>query len=83
MVSPNHAHGAIAFVRASVVAAGDVAQRFPQGSQLMRMDLGTQGGPGQGAVVALTPDFFAAADPQVSFDGTRLLFAGRKQRDSS
>lgn len=83
MVSPNHAHGAIAFVRASVAVAGDVVGRYPQGSQLMRLDLGTQGGPGQGSFVALTPEFFAVADPQVSFDGTRLLFSGRKQRDSS
>jgi hypothetical protein len=77
MAPPTHAHGAIAFVRASVVATGDLTQRFPQGSQLLRMDLGTQ----QAAVV-LTPDFFAVADPQVSFDGAKLLFSGQKQRNS-
>jgi hypothetical protein len=30
----------------------------------------------------LTPDFFAVADPQISFDGARVLFAGRKTTDS-
>ena len=77
MAPPTHVHSSIVFVRASVVAAGDLAQRFPQGSQLLRMTPGTQQ-----PVVVLTPEFFAVADPQVSFDGSRLLFAGQKQRDS-
>jgi hypothetical protein len=31
-------------------------------------------------VASLTPDFFSAADPQVSFDGMRVLFSGLKDR---
>ncbi len=83
MVSPNHAHGEIAFVRASVVVAGEVVGRYPQGSQLMRSPVGTAGVAAVLTPVVLTPEFFAVADPQVSFDGARLLFSGRKQRDSS
>jgi hypothetical protein len=82
MVPPTHAHGAIAFLQAPVVAAaGDLVGRFPQGSQLVRLDLGAAGG-AQGAVVVLTPEFFAAADPQISFDGNWILFSGKLQRDS-
>ncbi len=77
MAPPTHGHGAIAIVRASVVASGDLTQRFPQGSQLVRMIPGTQ----QTADV-LTPQFFAVADPRVSFDGSKLLFAGQKQQGS-
>ncbi len=83
MVSPNHAHGEIAFVRASVVVAGEVVGRYPQGSQLMRSPVRTEGGAAVLPPVVLTPEFFAVADPQVSFDGARLLFSGRKQRDST
>jgi hypothetical protein len=82
MVPPTHAHGAIAFVQAPVVAAGDLAKRFPQGSRLVRMDLGAAG-VAQRAVVALSPEFFAAADPQISFDGSKLLFAGQQKQDAS
>jgi hypothetical protein len=34
-------------------------------------------------VTLLTPQFFAAADPQVSFDGRELLFAGQAQRNAT
>ncbi len=33
--------------------------------------------------VILTPDFAAAADPDVSFDGRRLLFAGKKRPEDN
>jgi Hydrazine synthase alpha subunit middle domain len=33
---------------------------------------------GRGAPAVLTPEFAAAADPSVSFDGTRILFAGKR-----
>ena len=36
-----------------------------------------------GAVLPLTSDFFAAADPQVSFDGKRLLFSGQRAKGGS
>lgn len=68
----------IAFVEAPVVMVGDLTQRFPQGSRVMRMTPG-----GQSPVLALTPGFFAAADPQVSFDGTRILFSAQQTKGAS
>jgi hypothetical protein len=77
MVPPTHARGAIAFVQAPVVVAGEWTQRFPQGSQLMRVELG----PGaQGAAVSLAAGFFAVGDPQISLDGERVLFSGQVRR---
>lgn len=46
------------------------AERFPKGAQLLLMHAGrTQ---------PLVPGFWATADADVSFDGKRVLFAGRK-----
>lgn len=65
---------ALAFIEAPEVRAADPARRFPRGSRLLRLDLK----PGrEAAPVPLAPGFFAAADPQVSFDGRSLLFAGQ------
>lgn len=69
---------AIIFVEAPIVAAGPLAERFPRGSHLARLKLGTQAD----SAVNLTPEFFATADPRVSFDASRVLFAGRKERTS-
>ncbi len=33
--------------------------------------------------IGLTPEFTAACDPDVSFDGNTIVFAGKKERDSS
>ena len=55
---------------------GPLTRRFPQGSRLVR--LAASGHTPQ----CLTPDFFAATDPRTSFDGTRVLFAGKKTIDS-
>jgi hypothetical protein len=60
------------FVQAPVVSAGET--RFPQGSRLVRLAPGPKPQP----VVNLTPEFFAAADPYVSFDGARALFAAQE-----
>jgi hypothetical protein len=67
------------FVEAPVVTSGNLTRRFPQGSRLLRM---TAGG-SMGAVVRLTPGFFAAADPQVSFDGKRILFSAQRVQGDS
>jgi hypothetical protein len=83
MAPPNHAHGAIAFVRASVVVAGaNLVGRFPRGSQLMRVDLDVRSDAvgSTGAAVLLTPNFYAVADPQASFDGMRVMFSGQAKR---
>lgn len=65
----------ILFIQAPVLATGELADRFPQGSRLVRL------GPAAGSrsVINLTPEFFAAADPQVSFDGAQVLFAAQKE----
>ncbi len=67
---------AIAFIEAPKVAAGDPARRFPLGSRLLRLNL--EAGR-EGSVVPLAPQFFAAADPEVSSDARSLLFAAQTQ----
>ncbi len=56
-----------------------MTQRFPQGSRLVRL----RRGDGPASAFPLTPGFFAAADPQVSFDGSRILFSARRARGDS
>lgn len=58
-----------------MIAAGDLARRFPQGSRIVR----SAGGADTSEAVNLTPEFFAAADPQVSFDASKVLFAAQSQ----
>lgn len=64
----------IVFVQTSMFALGPLAQRFPKGSWIVRLGRNVT----KGAPVHLTEEFFAAADPQVSFDGTKVLFSGQK-----
>ncbi len=66
----------IIFVEAPTVSPGGLTERFPQGSRLVRL---APGGPSS-SVSDLTPGFFAAADPRVSFDASHVLFAGQKTR---
>ena len=68
----------IIFVEAPAVVPGELTERFPQGSHLVRYSPGT---PSHSAI-NLTPEFFAAADPQISFDAARVLFSGQKARGS-
>jgi hydrazine synthase alpha subunit-like protein/WD40 repeat protein len=53
------------------LAGGMLRRDFPDGSRLVVVSP-------LAATRVLTPEFAAAADPEVSFDGTRILFAGRK-----
>jgi Hydrazine synthase alpha subunit middle domain len=71
-----NSHPVIIFVEAPVIASGQSADQFPQGSHLART---TPGAPSDSAA-NLTPEFFAAADPWVSFDASRVVFAGRNTR---
>jgi len=64
----------IVFVEASTVASGDLSQRFPQGSRLVRLRPGVESAP----LAILTPSFFAAADPQPSSDDAKVVFSGQK-----
>jgi len=63
----------ILFVQAPSVKAGRLPDRFPQGSRIVLLSRGSS------TPKNLTPSFFAAADPRISFDGSRVLFAGEKE----
>ncbi|MFZ0961060.1 MAG: hypothetical protein WAO35_09155 [Terriglobia bacterium] len=63
-------------VQAPEVRSGSLCTRFPKGSRLVRLEHP------YGPPHSLTPDFFAAADPRVSFDGARVLFTGKKTTNS-
>lgn len=60
----------IIFVQTPHLAEGDLRARFPQGSHIARLDAAKAASP-----INLTSEFFAAADPQISFDGSKVLFA--------
>jgi Hydrazine synthase alpha subunit middle domain len=72
----------IAFIQTPEFTADDPARRFPLGSRLVRLHLGAEG-TAPSVVTPLSPQFFAAADPQVSFDGRNLLFAAQTQRNAT
>ena len=69
----------ITFIQAHEIDATDPAQRFPHGSSLVRLNLNEPGT----SPTNLTARFFAAADPQVSFDGRRILFAAQTQPNAA
>jgi len=64
------------FVAAPEVASGRLTQRFPQGSHLVLLGSATA----RNSAVNLTPEFFAAADPEVDFSGQKVLFSGQRNR---
>ena len=68
---------ALVFVQAPVIAAGPLRARFPEGSRLVRLQPSVSR-----EVTNLTPNFFATADPRVSFDGAKILFAGLRRSDA-
>jgi len=70
-------HPVILFVEAACVKEGQLAERFPSGSRIVRLEEWTR------KPRNLTPSFFSAADPRVSFDGSRVLFAGKKEATQS
>ncbi len=69
----------IIFVQAPTVVTGELTKRFPRGSRLIRL---TPGARPQNEI-NLTLELFAAADPRVSSDATKVLFSGRKTVESS
>ncbi len=75
-------HPDLAFITAPEVRMGDPTRSFPRGSRLVRLAMDATGR-ARGAILPLTPQFFAAADPQVSFDGRDLLFAGQTHTGAS
>lgn len=62
------------FVQSPVVVSGDLPQRFPQGSRLVRLS----SGPKSSGPSILTPDLFAVADPEMDFEGAKVLFSAQK-----
>ena len=64
------------FVQAADYSDRGGAQRFPEGSRIVRLHSQTY----HAVPVDLTPEFFAAADPQVDFNAARILFSGQKAR---
>lgn len=67
----------IGFIQTPLLLFGELGKRFPQGSRLVRMATEAQ----PRTLTNLTPQFFAVADPQVSFDGRMLLFSGQMKKD--
>lgn len=51
--------------------------RYVDGARIVRVDASS------GAAVVLTPDFVGACDPDVSFDGATIVFAGRRAPQDS
>jgi Hydrazine synthase alpha subunit middle domain len=66
----------IIFVQAATFSDRGGSQRFPEGSRIVRLHAQTIHAVPQG----LTPEFFAAADPQVDFNAARILFSGQRTR---
>ena len=60
------------FVQAETILDGNAPQRFPRGSRIVRLPSESK------RPLELTPDFFAAADPQVDFSGAKILFSAQK-----
>jgi hypothetical protein len=54
------------------LAALHGGERFPKGAQLLLVQ--------NGSAEPLAPEFFASADANVSFDGLRVLFAGKQNQ---
>lgn len=63
-------------VEAAAVVPGPLSGRFPRGSGLVKVDSNDH------TFHLLTTHFFAAADPQISFDGARVLFSGKQTLSS-
>jgi Hydrazine synthase alpha subunit middle domain len=62
------------FVQTPRIAAGRLSQRFPEGSSIVRLTRGRN-------LIRLTNELFAAADPQISFDGAKILFSGQRNQN--
>jgi hypothetical protein len=66
----------IVFVQTPLLAAGPLAQRFPKGSRIVSLDLRAA----KRTPVLLTDGFFAAADPQISFESAKVLFSAQRNQ---
>ena len=66
----------IVFVQAPRISSVTGAERFPEGSRIMLLMPGAN----DKSPRILTEEFFTAADPQIDFTATRILFAAQKTR---
>ncbi len=67
----------IVFVQTPKFIRGPLAQRFPRGSRIVRLNSSAN----SGTVFPVTDEFFAAADPQIRFDAGKILFSAQKRKD--
>jgi Hydrazine synthase alpha subunit middle domain len=74
-----HAPPKIVFVQAAKMSSGNLVDRFPHGSRIVRLDWTRE----SASARVLTENFFAAADPRPSFDGTKMLFSGQRAEGQS
>jgi Hydrazine synthase alpha subunit middle domain len=65
----------ILFVQAPATPGDLLSDRFPQGSRILLLPAKQQR---PSTPINLTVNFFAAADPEVSFDATKILFSAKK-----
>lgn len=63
-------------VETTTFVPGALPTRFPQGSRLVRVE--AKATPAQS--INLTADFFAAADPEPSFDAKKILFSAQSAK---
>jgi len=74
--SPFLARPDILFVQTPSFVPGPLTERFPKGSRIVLL----RGGSAKNAPVLLTDGFFAAADPQINFEATKILFSAQKSQ---
>jgi hypothetical protein len=66
----------ILFVQTPSFVSGPLSERFPDGSRIVLLKAASA----NNAPIPLTDGFFAAADPQVNFDATKILFSAQKSQ---
>lgn len=73
----------IGALESPLLLPGKISRRFPQGDRMVFFAANAQSFSPVGPPVPLAPQFFAVANPQVSFDGSRILFAGQKDKGAT
>ena len=76
-ISAADARPDLIIVQSTAAGPGRITQALSCGTRLARL------APSDPTPRSLTPGFFAAMDPRTSFDGARVLFAGKKAADAS
>lgn len=65
----------IVFVQAAQIEASPTSLKFPEGSRIVRLDWNSK--PDR-QPLELTQGLYAAADPRISFDASRVMFSAKK-----